>query len=239
MTFKVQQLAVAYKKQSVIDKLNLELEEGDVLGLIAPNGRGKTTFFKSLVGLIKRKQGEMILNKTLCFSEKREAYLKEVFFIENTTMLYPDLTVLDHLEMVQEYWQSAVTIQQALNLFHIESFQKKKIKTLSLGMKQQVLLALYYMSDAKLLLLDEPLNGLDPTNQQLFVQFVQKLQEKDKMILMSSHDLTSVQTLCNRFAFLHEGKLQEYQKEEIADMYELQKIYNELFVEDGGNWDEI
>lgn len=95
------------------------------------------------------------------------------------------------------------------------------------------------MSDAKLLLLDEPLNGLDPTNQQLFVQFVQKLQEKDKMILMSSHDLTSVQTLCNRFAFLHEGKLQEYQKEEIADMYELQKIYNELFVEDGGNWDEI
>ncbi|MCC9273626.1 MAG: ATP-binding cassette domain-containing protein [Enterococcus aquimarinus] len=222
---KISNLTVSYKKQQVLNDLTLTLKKGDVLGLIAPNGSGKTTFLNSIVGLIPRESGSFILNHSIAYEKQREAYLKEIFFLENSQNLYPDLTVQQHLEMVKELWQSTVSITDTLNIFHINRFQHKKVRQLSLGMKQQLLLSLYYISDARVLLFDEPLNGLDPTNIQLFNALIQSFVKRGKTIIMSSHNLGNVAELCTKVAFLHEGKLHETN----SVTEDLQEQYNQLF----------
>lgn len=221
----ISNLKVSYKKQQVLNHLTLKLNEGEVLGLIAPNGSGKTTFLNSIVGLVPRESGSFVLNDSIAYEKQREAYLKEVFFLESSQNLYPDLTVQQHLEMVKDLWQSELSISDTLNIFHIDRFQNKKVRQLSLGMKQQLLLSLYYMSDAKVLLFDEPLNGLDPTNTQLFNSLIQSFAKRGKTIIMSSHNLGNITELCTKVAFLHEGKLHETN----SVTKNLQEQYNQLF----------
>lgn len=221
----VQNLTVNYKKQNILTQLDFSMEGSEVVGLVAPNGTGKTTFLKSLVGLLPRLHGTFTIDETLELTNQREKYLKQIFFLESVQNLYPDLTVKQHLEMTKELWHSAVELSETLHLFQIDSFQEKRVRSLSLGMKQQLLLSLYYISDAHFLFFDEPLNGLDPTNTQLFNSFIKKLTGQNKAIIMSSHNLDSVAALCTRVAFLHEGKLLE-----LADTSDnLQAKYNELF----------
>lgn len=221
----ISNLTVSYKKQQVLNHLTLTLNEGEVLGLIAPNGSGKTTFLNSIVGLVPRESGSFVLNDSIAYEKQREAYLKEVFFLESSQNLYPDLTVQQHLEMVKDFWQSELSVIDTLNIFHIDRFQNKKVRQLSLGMKQQLLLSLYYMSDAKVLLFDEPLNGLDPTNTQLFNSLIQSFAKRGKTIIMSSHNLGNIAELCTKVAFLHEGQLHETN----SVTKNLQEQYNQLF----------
>lgn len=226
----VHNLTVNYKKQNILSQLDFSIEGGEVVGLVAPNGTGKTTFLKSLVGLLPRLSGKLMIDETIELTNQREKYLKQIFFLESAQNLYPDLTVMQHLEMTKELWHSAVELSETLRLFRIASFQEKRVRNLSLGMKQQLLLSLYYISNAQLLFFDEPLNGLDPTNTQLFNSFIKKLAAQNKAIVMSSHNLESVAALCTRVVFLHEGKLLE-----LTDSSEsLQEKYNELFGVPGG-----
>lgn len=221
----ISNLTVRYKKQQVLNHLTLQLNEGEVLGLIAPNGSGKTTFLNSIVGLVPRESGSFVLNDSIAYEKQREAYLKEVFFLESSQNLYPDLTVQQHLEMVKDLWQSDLSVTDTLTIFHIDRFQHKKVRQLSLGMKQQLLLSLYYISDARVLLFDEPLNGLDPTNIQLFNSLIQSFVKRGKTMMMSSHNLGNIAELCTKVAFLHEGQLHETN----SVTENLQEQYNQLF----------
>ncbi|WP_303754135.1 ATP-binding cassette domain-containing protein [Enterococcus sp. S86.2] len=226
----VHNLTVNYKKQSILTQLDFSIEGSEVVGLVAPNGTGKTTFLKSLVGLLPRLDGTLTIDETIELANQREKYLKQTFFLESAQNLYPDLTVKQHLEMIKELWHSTILLSETLALFQIASFQDMKVRNLSLGMKQQLLLSLYYISDAHLLFFDEPLNGLDPTNTQLFNSFIKKLAKQNKAIIMSSHNLESVAALCTRVVFLHNGKLVE-----LSDTSDsLQEKYNELFGVPGG-----
>lgn len=157
MKFIVENLAVQFRQTKILEHVSLELEAGEIVGLVAPNGTGKTTLLKGIAGLLKLNSGFIWLEEDGHRIEQREAFLSRMFFVLSSDAFYENLSVLEHLQVVQKYWKSKISIEEASSFFGITYFHDKKIKELSLGMKQQLLLTLYLISDASLLLLDEPL----------------------------------------------------------------------------------
>ncbi|HIZ53478.1 MAG TPA: ABC transporter ATP-binding protein [Candidatus Enterococcus avicola] len=207
MKFIVENLAIQFRQTKILEHVSLELEAGEIVGLVAPNGTGKTTLLKGIAGLLKLNSGFIWLEEDGHRIEQREAFLSRMFFVLSSDAFYENLSVLEHLQVVQKYWKSKISIEEASSFFGITYFHDKKIKELSLGMKQQLLLTLYLISDASLLLLDEPLNGLDPTNVRRFNELIQHFQEAGKMVLMSSHNLYNIKETCTRVCFLNEKKI--------------------------------
>lgn len=223
-------LNVQYKEHKVLIDCSFEMDQGEVVGLIAPNGSGKTTLLKTLMGLQKAKSGNIsiINNKKniIC----REEYLKNLFFIESNESLYDNLTVEEHLKIVKRAWKSPITINAAVNFFDIQRFLKKKVKQLSLGMKQQLILTMYLISDAPIWIIDEPLNGLDPTNAYLFNQLIERAKRENRLVLMSSHNLINISEICNRVLFLYEGSVVEkVYKDNESESSALEEMYQKLF----------
>lgn len=206
---KVENISVRFKQQSVLNQCSFELQSGEVVGLIAPNGTGKTTLLNAMIGLQKIDQGALILSDTSLPLRTREAILQQLFFIESSANLYDYLTVEEHLLLVKKAWNSPIALEEAILFFNIQSFRKKKVKALSLGMKQQLILTMYLISNCPIWLMDEPLTGLDPTNVYLFNQLITHAKNKGCCILMSSHNLTNISEICTRVLFLKKGIITE------------------------------
>lgn len=224
---KVENISVRFKQQSVLDQCSFKLQSGEVVGLIAPNGTGKTTLLNAMVGLQKIDQGALILSDTTLPLRTREAILQKLFFIESSANLYDYLTVEEHLLLVKKAWNSPISLEEAILFFNIQSFRKKKIKALSLGMKQQLILTMYLISNCPIWLMDEPLTGLDPTNVYLFNQLITHAKNKGCCILMSSHNLTNISEICTRVLFLKQGVIiEDVANEEGKD---LDATYRQLF----------
>lgn len=210
--------------------LSLQVSPGEIAGLVAPNGTGKTTLLKSIVGLTKIRRGSCRVNG-MTIIENRENFLSSVFFIENTNSLYDEFAVFDLLKMVKEIWKSGVPLSKVTKLFDIERYYPMKFKNLSLGMKQHVLISMYVLSDCKLLLLDEPLNGLDPTSIFILNELFSRLRSEGKTVLLSSHNLTNISEICSKVLFLKNRKI-----ESIVDAgKDLEEYYKELYVESRGD----
>lgn len=227
-------LTVAFGKQRVLEDLSFSLGAGEVVGLVAPNGSGKTTLLKAICGLQPAK-GSVAING-ITIKKERTRFLRELFFIENITHLYQDLTVADHLKMVKQNWPSDLSVAKVSQLFKLERFGNKPVRNMSLGMKQQLLLTMYLLSDAQIMLFDEPLNGLDPTNTYRFNQLVAHLQESGKTVIMSSHNLANLSDTCTKVMFLAEGVI----KETAAPDADLDAVYKALFLpatEEVLSWD--
>lgn len=226
MKFVVENLAIQFKRTKILENVSFELSAGEIVGLVAPNGTGKTTLLKGIAGLLRLTNGELWLEADGNRIKQREAFLSRMFFVLSSDAFYENLSVLEHLQIVQKYWHSNISIEEASRFFGIAYFHHKKVKELSLGMKQQLLLTLYLMSDAPLLLLDEPLNGLDPTNVRRFNELIQYFKETGKMVLMSSHNLYNIQETCVRVLFLNEKKIIASidVKEDLEAFYETQYV---------------
>ena len=123
------------------------------------------------------------------------------------TLLYPGLRAEDHLKMVCDMWPHARDIEEIVEQTQIGEFAKMRIRTLSQGMKQQLTLAIAYATGARYLLLDEPMNALDPSRVDLHSEILRKLADSGTCIIMSSHILDSVDRLCDEILFLKDGKL--------------------------------
>lgn len=223
----VKNISVSFKQQSVLNHCSFELQSGEVVGLIAPNGTGKTTLLNALLGLQKIEQGTLTLIDPVLNFNTREQILRQLFFIESNANLYDYLTVEEHLLLVKKTWNSPVPLEEVIPFFNIQSFLKKKVKTLSLGMKQQVILTMYLISNCPIWLMDEPLTGLDPTNVYLFNQLLEHAKNNGHCILMSSHNLTNISEICTRVLFLKQGIIiEDISTEEEQD---LDTIYQQLF----------
>ena len=224
--FKVENVSVKYKNEQILQQFYLNFDPGDVIGLVAPNGTGKTTFLRAIMRIIPSESGQCLVGKDISNRTNREAFLQRIFYLESVDNLYADLSVKQHLIMIHDLWHSQVSFTEASQLFNLQSFLNKKVRKLSLGMKQQLLLSLYYMSGAQVLLFDEPLNGLDPTNTQKFHALVKHWSESGKIIMMSSHNLESVQSVSNKVVFIHDKKALEYPNEH----QDLIAVYNKLYL---------
>lgn len=220
----VKELSFAYKDQPIFEHLNFAVQDGEIAGLVAPNGTGKTTLLRLISGLLPTAKGTLTLNN-ISLHPNRIAYLKHLFFLENSNQLYQDLTVRDHLTYVQAVWHSKIDIDPVIESLGMCSYYKKTIKDLSLGMKQHVLLAMYMISDARLLLIDEPLNGLDPTSIQEFESVFLQLKAAGKSMIISSHQMDSVGRTCDRVFFLKDLVLNEVTN----SGQDMMAVYNRFF----------
>ena len=201
----VQELSKNYHDKEVLSKISFEINQGDIVGLVGPNGVGKTTLLSSMMGLIKPDHGTVTMADELF--TKTEMYQK-VGFMQDNTVLYPHLTGYDHL--------SYVAYAQNLNIDAVEQISKRvgnerylhqKVGEYSLGMKQHLLFASAIIHQPKVLLLDEPFNGLDPTSLIRIREIIRELAAEGTTVFLSSHNLNELDRMTRHIYFLKDGKI--------------------------------
>ncbi|MDV3429035.1 MAG: ABC transporter ATP-binding protein [Bacillota bacterium] len=196
-------------KREIIKGITFSVEEGEVFGFIGPNGAGKTTTIRMLVGLISQNSGEIkIMGHDI--HKEREKALSYVGAVVENPELYKYLSGWENLMQIarirnidKEY------VQQIVDLVELKGRINDKVKKYSLGMKQRLGLAASLISKPKLLILDEPTNGLDPTGIMDFREIVRKAAKgTGTAVFISSHILSEIEQVCDKVAFINDGVIQ-------------------------------
>lgn len=203
----VQNLSKRYRKHVVIDDITFAIDTPGIWALVGPNGVGKTTFLNLLTNLIPASSGTVRL---VGKSNKDYKVFKEVSFLQDNTVLFDYLTGYDHLKYVCDVHRlNKHRVKEIALYVGMESYLHKTVGDYSLGMKQHLLLAMAIVNQPKLLLLDEPLNGLDPTSAILMRKILMDLVASGTTIILSSHNLAEVDRVTKNILFLKDGNLLE------------------------------
>ena len=200
-------------KSEIIKGISFEVKEGEIFGFLGPNGAGKTTTIRMLVGLIHSNGGSIkIMGHDL--KEDREEALSNVGAVVENPELYTYLSGRENLmQIARVRGVSKEEIDKLIELVGLKDKINMKVKKYSLGMKQRLGLAAALISDPKLLILDEPTNGLDPNGILDFREIVRKAsKERGISVFISSHILSEVQQLCDTVAFINNGVIQSVEK---------------------------
>jgi ABC-2 type transport system ATP-binding protein len=201
-------LTKAYGSSVVLDKLNLYVKKGEVLGYLGPNGAGKTTTIRLLLGLIRPTSGSAQLLGYDSDKQKLQAH-KRLAYVPGDTNLWPNLSggeVLDLLGNLHGSYDKKYR-HELVRRFDLQ--EDKKIRAYSKGNRQKVSLIAGLMTRAELLILDEPTSGLDPLMEQTFRECILEAKSKGQTVLLSSHIMSEVEALCDRVAILRSGRLIE------------------------------
>src|SRR5437588_7950738 len=205
-------LTKAFGNLVAVNDLNLQVMRGDVFGFLGPNGSGKTTTIRMLLGLIRPSAGRAILFG-LDTAYQLPAILLRIGAIVETPILYPYLSGLDNLRVVAANSGMVLgkandrRIEEVLDIVELHGYGKLAYRKYSLGMKQRLGIAAALLTDPELVMLDEPTNGLDPSGMIEIRQLIRRLSSLGKTIFLSSHLLAEVQQVCNRVAILRKGNL--------------------------------
>lgn len=201
----IQNLNKSYGKTKILEDLTFTLDTPEIIALVAPNGSGKTTLMDILCHLEDYQSGELeLLGKSI----DDPTLFEEVSYMQNVNVLFDDLTADEHLDFVAKiHHKSKSDIENIKERVGITHYGKKKVSQYSLGMKQHLLFAVSILSEPKLLFLDEPMNGLDPTSVVTFRHLLLDLKAQGTTIIFSSHYLSEVQNLTDQIVFLFDKKL--------------------------------
>lgn len=172
----------------------MTLKSGHIVGLVAPNGTGKTTLMRGINKDILITSGQIVLSNN-----------ETVFFMENQDALFPMLTVNEMFKYIAQSWKSKVSSDSVINLLKISNYTNKKIASLSLGMRQMVMIGVYLIVDAEVMLFDEPINGLDQVNMSIISNIMLDLKQKNKIVIVSSHLLDNLSQFVDEFWYLKGG----------------------------------
>lgn len=193
----------------LIENVTLQLDNGYMYGVSAPNGTGKSTLMRTIAGLLPVGNGEIILskrNQPTCLLTGADLK-KELFYFENTTWLDGNLTGLDYLELINQLWHGdQQLIEEAIDFWDLSDYVETAIKNYSLGMKQKILLSLYVVSDTSYWFLDEPTLGLDRKSLLLLEEYFLKAKKAGKMIFFSSHTGDRLFKNCEKIFSIEEFK---------------------------------
>jgi len=213
----VHDLCKSYKNHQVLDKVSLTIDSPGIWALVGPNGVGKTTFLNVVTNILPAASGTVEL---VGKSNKDHSVFKEVAFLQDNTVLFEYLTGYDHLKYICDVQKiHKKRIKEVAEYVGMEGYLKKTVGNYSLGMKQHLLLAMALINEPKLLLLDEPLNGLDPTSAILMRKILLELAEKGTTILLSSHNLAEIDRVTKQILFLKDGKLTEVDMNNFENTY--------------------
>ncbi len=205
-------LTKAFGKLVAVNDLHLEVMRGDVFGFLGPNGSGKTTTIRMLLGLIRPTAGRVVVFG-MDTAYQMPTILARVGAIVETPVFYPYLSGKDNLLVVAAASgmvsgkANERRIEELLELVDLREHPKLHYRKYSLGMKQRLGIAAALLTDPELVLLDEPTNGLDPAGMVEIRQLITRLAALGKTIFLSSHLLNEVQQVCNRVAILQRGNL--------------------------------
>lgn len=234
---KTRDLNMEYKYTHAISSANITIKEGKIYGLIGENGAGKTTLLKILSGMLEKTSGEII-----SFSNNKEVENNKFFTSIGSLIeapgLYPRMSAYDNIKaksLCLGLNYSDKEINDLIALLGLESARNKPLSTYSLGMKQRLGIALALVGNPKILILDEPINGLDPQGIVEIRNLILYLNEKKVTIIISSHILDELSKIATDFLIIHDGKIiLETSKEKLLELsmgYSLEEYYFKLLEE--------
>lgn len=212
----VKNLTKVYKKVPVVDNVSFSLQKGHIYGLIGPNGAGKTTIMKMLAGLTAQGSGEISFfgsTKNLDESRDRMSFMIEAPYLDGQMTARQNLEYIRYVRGVADKNR----IDEVLDFVGLADVGKKQVGKFSLGMKQRLGIGMALLSEPEIMVLDEPVNGLDPEGIIDVRKMLLKLCEEDgKTILISSHLLAELSELCTDFLLIRKGKIvEEFSAEEL------------------------
>jgi ABC-2 type transport system ATP-binding protein len=199
-----------FGKRIAVDSLSFDVPEGSVVGLLGPNGAGKTTAIRVLLGLARPTAGQASILGALPGTRAFSDALRQVGTLVEGPALYANASGRDNLRIQAASLgipETSGRIDEALALVGLASRARDTAKTYSLGMKQRLGLAIALLARPRVVVLDEPTNGLDPAGIQEIRELIRSLPERGTTVLVSSHLLGEVQLMCDRVAIIHHGKL--------------------------------
>lgn len=225
---KVSEVNTFVGKKKITSKINFEISPGEVVGLIGPNGAGKTTIMKTILGVMKF-TGQIYLNHAVVTENNHQA-LSKVGALIGHPAIYPYLSGRENLAL---YAHDQEDCQQIISLLQMSAYIDKKCKGYSLGMKQKLGIAIALLNKPKVVILDEPLNGLDVEATIVVRKIIVKYANEGTTFLISSHILSELQKVMTRIILINHGEIVVDQK--ISDFnrqnrpqYQVQTDNNEL-----------
>lgn len=202
-------LTKLYKGNRGISNLNIEVKKGEIFGFLGPNGAGKTTAMKLMCGLVKPDGGKVFLNGHSVTEEYEKAMAKVGCIIENVSA-FNYLTAFENMMLCARFYENVgeCEIDEILKAVGILKYRDEKIKTFSLGMKQRLGIALALLGEPEILILDEPLNGMDVEGMVDIRNLLKKLsKERGCSVFISSHLIHDIELTCDTVAVVKGGKL--------------------------------
>jgi ABC-2 type transport system ATP-binding protein len=209
--FEVRHLTKRYPRITALNDVSFHIARGEIVGYLGPNGSGKSTTIKIITGLIDPSDGQVFLDGQRV-DEDPPAFRARMGYVPEEPYLYTHLTAPEYLRLVGRLRGIAAApldtaIESLLRLLDLEHAAHGVMTSFSKGMRQRVLVAAALLHDPDLLILDEPFSGLDVSASLLLRALLQALAERGKMILLSSHQMQLVETLCARVVILHKGQV--------------------------------
>lgn len=201
-------LSKIYKGTHAVKSVDLKVKEGEIYGFLGPNGAGKTTTIRMLLGLIKPTSGTIkMFNKDL--KEHRIDILRNVGSLVESPSYYGKLTARENLEIVKKITKGAKeNINNVLEIVQLAKAEKKVVNQFSLGMKQRLAIAMALVVNPKLLILDEPTNGLDPSGIQEMRELIKSLPKQYGIsVVVSSHLLSEIEQIATQVGIINDGKM--------------------------------
>jgi len=207
----IRELTKRFGHKLVVNRVSFTLGKGEIVGYLGPNGAGKSTTVKMLTGLLEPSFGEILYNgKNI--EKNMISYKKIIGYVPEESEIYPHLSGFEYLQLVGRLRGIddrilEEKIEHLMNLFKLYGSMHFYISSYSKGMRQKVLIMAAILHNPEILLLDEPLSGLDVMSVLVFKDLIKKMAEAGKIILYNSHILEVVEKLCSRVIIIHKGKI--------------------------------
>jgi ABC-2 type transport system ATP-binding protein len=207
---KLESVTKLYKNFTAVNKVNLQIGEGEILGLIGHNGAGKTTTLKMMVGLLAPTSGTIeVMGHDI--TKDSTKVKQHIGYLPEESPLYENMTVKQYLEFFAELYKiprapAGERIDSLLNSLKLEE-RDKYTGDLSKGMKRKVAIARTLLHEPSILVLDEPNSGLDPLTSFFIIDYLKKLNDLGKTIVLSAHNLFHIEYICDRVAIMKNGEL--------------------------------
>lgn len=249
-----QNLVKTYNNVAILDKISLDINSGEIFGVIGASGSGKTTLLTSLIGFIPIDSGDILFNQKLLVDKSLKESFKSIFsrqktikqlfgFASQSPSFYSKLTVYENLDYFGTLHglsgrERKINIDTLLNLMELKSKQDNLASDLSGGMQRRLDIAIALIHDPKVLILDEPTADLDPFLRKHILKIVKKINKKGTTIILSSHNLTELESMCTRIGIIHKHKfLAIGTPDQIKNKHSTEeKIHLETYP---GNYDEL
>ncbi|MEC1383737.1 ATP-binding cassette domain-containing protein [Bacillus velezensis] len=192
----------------IVQSISFDVRKGEIFGLLGPNGSGKTTIFRMIVQLIKKTEGAISFRGRP--DSDFEYFMRHIGVIIEGPDMYPNMTALQNLKYFTKLRSTSLRTDDLINTLAkvgLEQAARKKVKHFSLGMKQRLGLAYSLLHNPGLLILDEPMNGLDPKGMKELRTILSDLSKQGVSILLSSHLLSEMEEICDRVAYIKKGRI--------------------------------
>ena len=219
---RINDACVRYGKNEVLHGVSFEVNKGDVVALIGPNGVGKTTLLKIMAGLIPVSRGDVFWNEKSIYKCPASCGV----LIEEPKY-YPNMTGQDNLKMIQSFDSSLIPDEALIEKLKMVDLLHKKCSSYSLGMRKKLGLIIATMGNPNYLILDEPQNGLDHDGVEVLRWKIMNYKQEGGVIVLASHDISEISRTCNRALFVQNGEI--VQETPVTDPESLELVYKGVF----------